>query len=89
MILLADSEGPDETARMGMLISHMPEDTFLHGADQIITSYPYKEETEHYSLTVNTYASKRDQSEQKVFSTCFKENHSKPKAEPLVFKSTR
>ena len=38
MIQLADREGPDQTARMGMLISHMPEDTFLHGVAQIITS---------------------------------------------------
>ena len=31
MILLADSKDPDQTARM----SHMPEDTFLHGATKM------------------------------------------------------
>ena len=40
MIFYADSEGPDQTARMRRLIwafagPHMPEDTFSHGAAQI------------------------------------------------------
>ena len=34
MILLADSEGPDKTAGMRMVIWVLPDDTFLHGAAQ-------------------------------------------------------
>ena len=45
MILLADSEGPDQTARMRRLIwaftdrAHMPEDTFSHGATHLLDNY--------------------------------------------------
>ena len=41
MILLVDSEGPDQTARhmqadLGLCCLHMPEDLFAHGVTHII-----------------------------------------------------
>ena len=44
MILFADSEGPDQTANaqadQGIRCPHMPEETCLHGATQILLYLP-------------------------------------------------
>ena len=45
MVLLADSEGPNQTADaqadLGLRCSHMPEDLFSHGADYLIMVHSY------------------------------------------------
>ena len=54
MILLADSEGPDQTARI-LCCPHMPEETFSHGAAHLVDCPQYvTRETKHNLVALGT-----------------------------------